>query len=458
MRSRTIMLAVLVGVVAVALVAVVAVAGAGQSDPLPDISAPDLLAKMAQADGPAAVSGDVAWRNELFGDVAAASGMAHLPAQSPLTASGSGRIWMSEAGVRAESQGSGGDQVVVVNKAERTAWVYDDAQNTVKKVTMTGEAPAETASPAPDAAMPTPDMIGLYLQQIARFATVDVAGQTLVAGREAYQLRMTPVADDTALGYVEAAIDGETMLPLQLDVYAKGGVEPVLRYGFTTVSYDAVEPDTFSFTPPEGATVTTKTFDGDALRDKMEAHEGEAGDEPTDAEKARVEKLLQGALLSRAQVQELVPYELAWARDYAQRPFRWGYVLSDAGPLTGSGTSLLQTLGAATGMDFEALAQGSHAPRGGAAGSDPTSVLLYGDGFGAIVLAQTSTTPELEKQLAEARKATQVLGSATVNGAKATQIGTPLGGVIVWEQDGTTLVAAGMVPMSDLEAFAGSVR
>jgi len=257
---------------------------------------------------------------------------------------------------------------------------------------------------------------------------------------------------------VEAAVDGETMLPLQLDVYAKGGVEPVLRYGFTTVSFDAIDPSTFTFTPPEGATVTTKTIDGDELRDKMEAHEGEAGDEPTDAEKARAEELVRGALLTRAQVQELVPFELAWARDYAQRPFRWGYVLSKAGPLTGSGTPLLQTLGAATGMDLEALTQGAHVPRGGAAGSDPTSVLLYGNGFGAIVLAQTSTTPELEKQLAEARKATRALGSATVNGAQATQIGTPLGGVIVWEQDGTTLVAAGMVPMSDLEAFAGSVR
>ena len=45
-----------------------------------------------------------------------------------------------------------------------------------------------------------------------------------------------------------------------------------------------------------------------------------------------------------------------------------------------------------------------------------------------------------------------------MNGAKAIEIGTPLGGVIVWQQDGTTLMAAGMVPMSDLEALAGSVR
>ena len=106
-----------------------------------------------------------------------------------------------------------------------------------------------------------------------------MAGQTKVAGRDAYQLRMTPVATDTALGYVQAAVDGKTMLPLQLEVYAKGGTAPVLKFGFTSVSYDSIDPATFAFTPPEGATVTTKTVDGDALKAKAEkmqqSHAGE---------------------------------------------------------------------------------------------------------------------------------------------------------------------------------------
>ncbi len=453
MRSKVLILAVLVGVAAVALVAVVAVAGAGQSDPLPSVTAPELLATMAQADGPDAVSGDVAWRNDLFGDLSAASGMDHAPAQSPLTSSGSGRIWMSDAGARVESQGGGGDQVVVVNRAQRTAWVYDAAQDTVKKVTVTGEAPADTTSPAPHTSMLTPDAIALYLQQVARFATVEVAGQTLVAGRQAYQLRMTPAADDTALGYVEAAVDGETMLPLQLDVYAKGGTEPVLRYGFTSVSYDAIDPETFSFTPPEGAQVTARTIDGDRVRRELRA--GEDVGKQTDEQKARAEKQVRCALLTREQVQDLVPYELAWARDAEARPFRWGYVLSPAGPLTGSGAPLIELLAETAGMT----------PRGASpadlAGSDkggPASALLYGDGLGAIVLVQTETTPELKQQLAEAGKASELLGSTNVNGARAIKVGTPLGGAIVWQQDGTTLVAAGMVPMGDLEAFASSVR
>jgi outer membrane lipoprotein-sorting protein len=413
---------------------------------------------MAQTDGVTALSGEVSWQNDLFGDLGAASGMAQLPAQSPLTSSGSGRIWVSDAGAKVESQGGGGDQVVVLNKAERTAWVYDYARDTVSKVVVTGEAPAETASPAPSTPFVTPEAITLYLLQIARFATVDVAGKAKVAGQDAYLLRMTPAATDTALGYVQAAIDGRTMVPLQLTVYAKGGTAPVLRFGFDSIGYEPIDPAMFAFTPPEGATVTTKTVDGGAMKAKAdEMHQARAAkDEPTEAEKEAAQQAVQGALLTREQVAKLVPYQLAYAREYTARPYQWGYVLGSAGPLTASGAPLMQALGAVTGMDLTAVTKGTHSPRDAAAG--PTSVLLYGQGFGTIVLAQTKTTPDLREQLEQARQASQLLGSTTVNGAKALEVGTPLGGIIVWEQGDTTLVAGGMVPMTALETFASTVR
>ena len=465
MRSRAFILGTLVALAAVILVVGVTVAGAEQSSPLPAVSAAELIARMAQADDVTSVSGEISWKNELFGDLGAATAMAGMPAQSPLTSSGSGRLWTGEAGARVESQGAGGDQVVVVNKAARTAWVYDAASGTVKEVVVTGAAPAETPSPAPSPTFMTPEAITLYLQQCARFATVDVTGQARVAGRDAYLLSMTPVADDTALGRVQAAIDGETMLPLSLEVYAKGGTSPVLRFAFDSVSYEPVDPSLFTFTPPEGATVTVKTIDTGKLRaEAQKAHEGEAsGAEPTEAQKAAAEEAMNRALLSLDQVKALVPYDLAWARDYTARPFRWGYVLGEGGPLTASGAPLVQVLGAITGMDVGAMAAGQHAPRDGAAKADaaaagPSSALLYGDGFGAIVLVQTQTTPELEKQLKQLRQTSQILGTATVNGAPATQVATPLGGVIVWQQGETTLLAGGLVTAADLAAFASAVR
>jgi outer membrane lipoprotein-sorting protein len=458
MRSRLLILISLVALAAVILVIGVAVAGAGQSDPLPAVTAPELLAKMAQANGVTDVSGEIAWHNGLFGDLSQATGMAHMPAQSPLTSSGSGRIWVSAAGTRIESQGSGGDQVVVVDKAQRTAWVYDYAANTAKQVVVTGSAPAETASPAPSATMLTPEAIALYLQRLTALTTVEVAGQAKVAGRDTYQLRFTPTSQDTALGYVQAAIDGKTMLPLQLEIYAKGGTTPVIKFGFTSVSYDSIDPSTFAFTPPQGAKVTTKTVNADQMRAELQkAETTHQGAQPTEKQLAGAMQAVQGALLTRGQVAELVPYELAYARDYTARPYQWGAVLDSSGPLAADGSPLLQAIGAATGMDLKAMT----APAGSdaqSATSSPASVLLYGQGLGTIALAQTKTTPELGKQLQQAGQASQILGSATVNGAKALEVGTPLGGVIVWQQGGTTLIAGGMVPMSDLEAFASSVR
>jgi outer membrane lipoprotein-sorting protein len=457
MRSRLLILIAAVALAAVALVVGVAVAGADQSNPLPAMTAPELLAKMAQTGHVTAVSGDIAWHNGLFGDLSQASAMAQLPAQSPLTSSGSGRIWVGEAGLRVESQAPGGDQVVVVDKAARTTWVYDYAQNTVKKYTISGQAPAQTPSPAPSATMLTPEAISLYLQRLSTFATVEVAGQSSIAGRATYQLRFTPMAKDTALGSVQAEIDGRTMLPLQVEVYAKGATAPVIRFGFTSVSYAPIDASMFTFTPPQGATVTAKTIAGDKLRSQFrQSRPGTK--EPTAAQKTAAHKAVEGALLTRAQVAKLLPYRLAYARDYTARAYQWGAVLGPNGPLTVSGTPLLQAIGAATGIDLQAPAGAAQPAPSAPAITGPSSVLLYGQGLGTIFLAQTQTTPALQKQLQQAEQASQILGTTTVNGAKALEVGTPLGGVIVWQQGGTTLLAGGVVPMGDLEAFAGSVR
>jgi len=299
--------------------------------------------------------------------------------------------------------------------------------------------------------MLTPEAIAVALQRLSLAANVTVAGQTKVAGRDTYQLRFTPTATDTALGYVQAAIDGQTMLPLQLEVYAKGGTTPVIKFGFTSVSYDSIAPSMFTFTPPAGAKVTTKTVDAGQMRAKLEqAKKQHSGKKLSRAQGAKAMKAVQGALLTRGQVARLVPYKLALAQGYTARPFTTGFVLGEGGPLTGSGAPLMQAIGAATGMDLKAMtAAGSHAPRSGAATAGPTSVLLYGKSLGTIALVQTKTTPDLQKQLKGAGQASQILGSTTVNGVKAVEVGTPLGGIVVWQQGDTTLVAGGMVPMSD---------
>jgi len=455
MRSRLTLYIVIAVVVVLAVVGVaVAVAGAGSTANLPAISASDLLAKMAQAKGSVtSVSGEISWKNNLFGEVTSAD-MAQLPAQSPLLASGSGRVWISEDGARVESQGSGGDQVAGIDKAARQAWTYDSSTNTAKVWKLTGDLPEQPQTPVPSPSMMTPATITVFLEQFAPYARVDVAGQGTVAGRAVYLLRMTPTATDTALGAVQASIDGATMLPLRLEVFAASGGPAVLESGFDSISYDPIDPSLFAFSPPAGAKVDTKSYDAAELQRKLEAKTGAAQDKGgAQADKAGSEAehkaLARTALLTIPDAQKLVDFQLASAQGYAARPFQWGYVFLDGLPVNAAGNPL-----------FDLAKMGLGQAAGDAAAADapqmgPVSVLLYGKGFGSIVLAQTKTTPELEKQL---KQLPALVGAQTLNGAPVRSLTTALGGVCIWQQGGTTLVAAGMVPAADLQAFVQSVK
>jgi len=454
MRTKLTIYAVVAILAVAGLVAgIVAVAGAGQANPLPAVSAADLLAKMAQQDQKAtSISGDVSWQNNLLGDISALTGSnMGASAKLPLVASGSGRIWMSEAGARIESQASGGDQTMVANSKTREAWLYDYAANTAKHYVVTGTPPAGGApTPTPSPTMATPAAVSAFLQQIAPYADVTVTGQGVVAGREVYLLSMTPTAPDTALGSVQAPIDGHTYVPLQLQVTAKGGTSPVLQFGLKTVSYDTIPASTYDFSPPAGTTVTTKTIDlSKATQGKAGAAHGQKA-EPTKAQQAQMQDVLRSALLTIPEAQKLVPFQLASAQAYTARPFDWAAVVSKGGPLTALDQPVMKLLGA-TGMS----GFGSGATDSATSPAGPTAVLLYGKGFGTIALAETATTPALQKQI---EQLPALVDTTTVNGASVRSMTTPLGGVYLWQQGDTTLMAGGMVPKADLEAFVTSVR
>jgi hypothetical protein len=356
-----------------------------------------------------------------------------------------------------ESQAGGGDQTVIVNRKSRTAWLYDYAANTARHIVMTGTPPAGsgTPKPMPSPAMATPAAISAFLQQVAPYADVKVTDQGVVAGRDVYFLTMTPTAPDTALGSVQASIDGQTYMPLQLQVTAKGGTSPVLQFGFTTVSYDPVPASTYDFTPPAGTKVTTRTVD---LSKAMKGHKGLAHGqkaEPGKAQRAQMQRLMRRALLTVPEAQKLVHFQLASAQSYTARPFDWAAVVGKGGPLTALDQPVMKLLGA-TGMNGFGKATAAKAATSSATSpGGPTAVLLYGKGFGTIALAQTRTTPALAKQL---QQLPALVDTTSVNGAKVRSLTTPLGGVYIWQLGHTTLMAAGMVPSADLEAFVTSVR
>ena len=82
-------------------------------------------------------------------------------------------------------------------------------------------------------------------------------------------------------------------------------------------------------------------------------------------------------------------------------------------------------------------------------------MLLYGEGFGSIVLAQTKTTAEIRDQL---EQLPEIVDTIDLGGTQAKAVVTPLGSVVIWERDGVTFVAGGMVPKADLVEFVTAVR
>ena len=448
MRSRVVVLATVAVLAAAAIiVGVVAVAGADSSTKLPSVTAPELLAKMSQSQGQTtAISGEVSWTNGLFGDIASAANdtFGAMPAQSPLLASGSGRVWMSQDGLRVESQGGAGDQVVVVSASGHDAWVYDYATDTARHIVVTGASDGTyTPSPSASAMTLTPEAIGAMLQRLAPLGAMAVDGQTTVAGREAYVLTFTPTATDTALGSVAVAVDGETYVPLRLQVFAKGGTEATLQFGFDSISFDPIDASRFTFAPPAGAGVTTKTIDAAKLHERMDAKGSEL---KAAARRAVTGGDLRRAFLTQAQAKGLVPYELATA-SADTRPFRWAFVMKQGMPITSLGSPLFDLSG--MGADAQRAGQAADATAG------PTTAQVYGSGLGTIVLLQSPATSQTGSEL---KQLPDVFDKMSVNGHQAAVVTTPLGGVIVWQQGDTILAAAGVVPAADLKAFASSVR
>jgi hypothetical protein len=114
------------------------------------------------------------------------------------------------------------------------------------------------------------------LRAIDPSTAVTVSGTDRVAGLDAYVLTLTPRTTATLVGRIAIAIDASTRRPLRVEVFARGASSPAVSVGFRSVSFDPIDPATYRFTPPSGATVRS-------LPSFMGGHD----DAPTGAPSAR---------------------------------------------------------------------------------------------------------------------------------------------------------------------------
>lgn len=253
------------GVAALAVAAAFAVpalASATDGADLPDITPAELLAAVAQADQ-RPLSGTVVYTARLGLPEVPLADMANAGPAALLGGSTTIRVWSDGADrSRMALLGATSEFSVVQDGAEM--WTYSSAENQVVHYAPSAEDAEALESLLGDdadamgpAALTDPDALATaVLEAVEEYSIVTMDADTTVAGRDAYQLVVTPEDAQTLVGRVVVAVDGETSMPLRLQVWSTQDPDaPALEVGYTDLSFDAPDPAVLEFSVPVGATV-----------------------------------------------------------------------------------------------------------------------------------------------------------------------------------------------------------
>jgi len=251
-----------------AVIAAAALAGslpASAGDPLPAKTPAEVLALMAQHRAPS-LSGTL--------EQTAQIGLPELPKTGPSSGGGAASALELLSGphtARVFLDGTSNMRIQVLDRlAERNAvksgdqvWLYSSRDNTAAHLTLPAGAGhardfSDCRHPAAgaDGVMPTPEALAARLLAAADPTTeVSVGPEVNIAGRAAYNLMITPRTEGTLIGSAAIAVDGQSGLPLSVEVKARGQEEPAFKLAFTSLSLEAPDASLFTFAPPPGATV-----------------------------------------------------------------------------------------------------------------------------------------------------------------------------------------------------------
>lgn len=268
--------AVAVGILAQPLFA------AGEASDLPELSAEELVARVLESE-PQAMSGTVVHTARLglpdllFTEASGADPMSLLGGSSTL------RLWTDgEQRSRVALLGTMSEWSVVTDGPE--VWTYSSTDDEVVHYSVSDadrarlEAMSEQAREealARKAELPTPqEAAAEALAKIDESSSVRVDAQTTIAGRDAYQLIVTPDTDGTLVDRVVLAVDGETMTPLRVQTWSTlDETAPALEVSFTDIDFTAPNDSVFAFSPPAGATTRDVVVPIPAEGTEMPAHE-----------------------------------------------------------------------------------------------------------------------------------------------------------------------------------------
>ncbi|HTU28110.1 MAG TPA: hypothetical protein VMF07_01930 [Solirubrobacteraceae bacterium] len=312
----------------------------------------------------------------------------------PLLQGASGRLWWTAGGrFRLELQSDDGDAQIVVDHG--SWWVSDPAQNVVFEGTMGRRAGSASSSGAHRSGQGLPTIASIQAELARLMQRFDITGPTAtdVAGRPAYSVTVSPKTSAGLLGSIQLAWDATRGIPLQFNVYARGGTTPVLGLQATSVSYGAVPASVFEISPPAGARVVHVGGSGGGALDAP-AHHGPA-------------------ITGRGRVASHLSFRLH-------------------APASVNGLALRKVK-----LD----------------GTD-SALLLYGHGLGTIAVIESRASGAASQPSSLDGLS---LPTHNVDGATATVLSTPLGTVLRFTRAGVGYTVVGSVTASAAEAAAGAL-
>lgn len=251
--------AVVVGAAAIGAGVWPAIASDGAPD-LPDVSAEELLVRIAESDT-TQLSGTVRVQADLgFSGVAElARGLDGPAGRLADLAGGTSTLRIAVDGPDRQRlalvEGTS-DRFALIHRGQEV-WAYDSDSN----IAYRAEVPldAERGEPGADELGAAPQVtpqaaVEQLLERAGEVADVSVDGTARVAGRSAYQLLVEP--KDEVGGSVESArisVDAETGVPLAVTMVGSDG--PLVDLAFSQITYGQPSGGSFDFTPPQDATV-----------------------------------------------------------------------------------------------------------------------------------------------------------------------------------------------------------
>jgi outer membrane lipoprotein-sorting protein len=263
-----------------------ALASTGGSPSLPNITAEQLLDKIATSkvqtvSGSVQVTTDLGLPDGLlngavggaaggggpFGQHGGKGGGATADPQAKLTELLSGTHTL-----RVAADGPDRQRVSIVdNTAEYTVvhngdqmWAYDSASNSVYHQTADKGAQHGHRTHRDEQLPATPqEAVRQALKNVGPTTSVTVDGTARVAGQQAYQLLIKPKQADSTIDSIRVAVDAANGVPLRFTLTPKGGGAAAVDIGYTKVNFGKPAASTFDFSVPKGARVTEGKDNGE---------------------------------------------------------------------------------------------------------------------------------------------------------------------------------------------------